>query len=104
MDWQPFEGGSTIGAVGSEDGTIVRDDEHPLGARITLELGCRIAPYTITCGIYGSMFHTVFLDEAAGHPTYDAIRERLTAILHIDCQDKYEEYINAIEQIVSDFP
>ena len=31
-----------------------------LGARITLERDCRVAPFAITCGIYGWMMHTRF--------------------------------------------
>jgi hypothetical protein len=34
--WQPFGSGGTIGQEGSEVGTIIRDDEHLDGARITL--------------------------------------------------------------------
>jgi hypothetical protein len=57
-DWLPFENGSTIGATGSEEGTILRDEEHPEGSRITLE---RTAiHWAITCGVYGWMFHTCF--------------------------------------------
>ena len=69
-DWKPFgsepKASSEYAADvlrGSEGGVIVRDEEHALGARITLETGCGIAPYAITCGIYGWMMHTCFLDE-----------------------------------------
>jgi len=47
-DCIPYENGSTVGAIGSEDGTILRDELHPDGARITLEqMPTRSA---ITCG------------------------------------------------------
>jgi len=66
-EWHPFENGSTIGQPGSEQGVTVRDEEHSLGARITLERAAGSAPFAITCGIYGWMLHTRFFgseDEA----------------------------------------
>jgi hypothetical protein len=59
-DWKPFNEGRTIGTIGSERGTILLDDEHSGGARITIEEGGHIAPFSITCGIYGWMVHTRF--------------------------------------------
>lgn len=35
--WYSFDNGSTIGTDGSENGVIIKDEEHELGARITLE-------------------------------------------------------------------
>jgi hypothetical protein len=58
FSWHSFENGGTLGQAGSEEGTILRDEEHPLGARISLERDCRVAPFAITCGIYGWMLHT----------------------------------------------
>jgi hypothetical protein len=63
--WRPFDSGSSVGAVGSEGGCIVRDDEHPGGARITIERGGQIAPFSITCGVYGWMVHTRFFTTEA---------------------------------------
>ena len=60
MGWQPTENGGTLGTAGSEGGVILRDEEHDLGARITLERHCSIAPFAVTCGIYGWFFHTRF--------------------------------------------
>ena len=59
-DWLPFEGGNTIRTKGSEEGIIIIDIEHTEGARITVEKDSRIAPFAITMGIYGLMFHTHF--------------------------------------------
>ena len=58
--WYPFESGATLGQKGSEGGAILRDEEHPQEARITFERDTRIAPFAITCGIYGCMMHTRF--------------------------------------------
>jgi hypothetical protein len=66
-EWYAIDSGRTIGTVGSEDGVILLDDEHAAGARITIERGGTIAPFSITCGVYGAMFHTRFFgseDEA----------------------------------------
>ena len=59
-EWHPFEEGGTIGRPGSDQGVTVRDEEHSLGARITLERDCGVAAFAITCGIYGWMMHTRF--------------------------------------------
>ena len=58
--WYLFSGGSTIGKPGSENGTIITDEEYKNSCRITLEKTIRPAPYSITCGVYGLMCHTAF--------------------------------------------
>jgi hypothetical protein len=72
-DWQPIRHGETIGLAGSENGTIIVDEEHPFGARITLERETRWAPFAITCGVYGWMVHTRFF-KTPGEAD-DAMRE-----------------------------
>lgn len=37
--------------------SLVRDEEHSAGARITLERDGSIAPFAITCGIYGGFLY-----------------------------------------------
>ncbi len=61
-NWGPFDQKKTIGIQGTENGIIIRDEENSFGARITLEKNGSIAPYSITIGIYGLMFHTDFYD------------------------------------------
>ncbi|MFI1742829.1 hypothetical protein [Thalassobellus sediminis] len=58
--WNPIDKGNSIGTIGSEDGKILEDEENSFGARITLEEDGSIAPYSITVGIYGLIFHTDF--------------------------------------------
>ena len=60
MDWLVYNQGHSIGTVGSESGEIINDIEHMSGARITVEKDGSIAPYSVTLGIYGLMFHTHF--------------------------------------------
>ena len=61
---------------------MVRDEEHSLGARISLEHECRVAPFAITCGIYGWMLHTrYFWSEDKAETQYEAMRDALAALL-----------------------
>jgi hypothetical protein len=70
------------GARGSEDGAVLRDDEHDDGARITLERDGRHAPFAITCGIYGWMMHTRFFGaETEAESAYQDMKADLTAII-----------------------
>lgn len=110
MDWQPFENGATIGQRGSEDGVVVRDDEHKLGARITLEQECRHAPFAITCGIYGWMFHTRYVSSRA-EPEYESMLAGLADVLCLipfaddpDADAKCQRVSHAIQQFVARFP
>jgi hypothetical protein len=80
--WHPFETGGTLGHPGSEQGTIVRDEEHALGARITLERDTQSAPFAITCGIYGWMLHTrFFATEDETNAQYEQMKGALSALL-----------------------
>lgn len=66
--WRSFENGETLGTRGTEDGLIILNEEHPLGARITLESEIRFGaanpspvPFAITSGIFGLFFHTRYI-------------------------------------------
>jgi len=84
MTWAPFEGGSTIGQGGSEEGVILLDQENDLGARVTLERDGMTAPFTITCGIYGWMMHTYFLgNEAEAREDFEEIKAHLVRIIDL---------------------
>lgn len=79
--WYSFDEGRSIGQLGSENGRIVLDDEHPLGARITLESGGH-HPYSITCAVSGFMVHTRFFeDQLSARTAFDAMKPELVAIL-----------------------
>jgi hypothetical protein len=80
--WYPFDGGRSVGTAGSEAGTVMLDDEHELGARLTLERDGAAAPFAITCGIYGWMMHTrFFATEADARLAYDAMKQALGEIM-----------------------
>lgn len=109
--WRPFEDGATVGRRGSEDGFILRDDEHDAGARITLERGCSHGvPFAVTCGIYGWFFHTRLLGSEA-EADFPAMRDELAAILEIipraddpEADARMARVSEAIREFVSQFP
>lgn len=84
MKWIEFDNGASIGERGSENGIILQDDEHSLGARITLEQDGSIAPFSITCGIYGWMFHTRFFrSQQTAQAEYEQMKAGLSDILRL---------------------
>lgn len=100
----------TPGETGSEGGEILRDEETA-GARITLEQGGIVAPFSITCGIYGWMMHTRFCsDRRAADRDYEAMRAELGTIVeqipHRDTPEngQTERVSAAISAFVKRFP
>jgi hypothetical protein len=112
MTWLQFDGGSSIGQNGSEEGVILLDDEHQIGARITLERDGVTAPFAITCGIYGWMVHTHFLgDEAEARETFERMKVDLTHIMDLipaeqdpDLIAKVKTVSEAIASFVRSYP
>lgn len=74
LAWTDFESEKP---TGTEGGLIIRDEAITGYARITLEEGCRMAPYGITCG--GSGFvHTTWTDELCEAETkYEGMKRDL---------------------------
>jgi len=91
--WTQFESGSSIGKIGSESGAIILDDEHPMGARITIERDGHTAPFSITCGVYGWMVHTRFFSaESEARHACEEMKLALAELLHrLDRSDLDEE-------------
>jgi hypothetical protein len=56
--WRIYDYGRSIGSVGAEGGEVLRDEEHELGARITLKRGNNYI--SVSCSIYGWIDHTRF--------------------------------------------
>ena len=112
MTWTPFDSGSSIGTEGSESGTIVADFEHSLGARITIERDGDIAPFAITCGIYGWFVHTRFFSTRAEADTEcAAMQNAMGAIIQTipltsdpECNSKSAAVSQAISDFVDTFP
>ena len=93
-----MDDGATIGQAGSENGVILLDEEHPYGARITLEEGGSFGPFSITCGVYGVMVHTRFFGgEAEGRQAYEAMKPGLASIVEgeaVDAPDAASAFVN----------
>ncbi len=112
MSWTPYDDSAEVGTSGTEGGIIVRDDEHALGARITLEQNCGFAPWAITCGIYGYFFHTrYFSSQAESSADYDQMRDELAVILELiplndapNLDAKMETVHEAIVRFVNRYP
>ncbi|GLS21289.1 hypothetical protein GCM10007874_43060 [Labrys miyagiensis] len=104
MTWTAFGNGSSIGLIGSEGGTILRDEEHSVGARITLEQ-CKYSPFAITCGLYGNMVHTIFVGtENEGQTKFDGVRSELDYLISIwPNQDAPQEAIDRFHEAINGF-
>lgn len=117
--WCPFQDGSTIGSEGSEGGLTIRDEEHPDGARITLErtekrrlFRSPIAGYAITCGLYGWMVHTRFFDsENSARAAYDDMKDSLERLIDMlplesdaEVEQKLSDVVDAISAFIKEFP
>ena len=79
------------------------DEECEAGARISLER-CRhgVAPFAITCGVYGLLMHTCFFEkEELAQSTYGMMKGRLEAIASLIGE---EDYIPAARAFIDAFP
>ena len=100
-DWYSVDDGATLGQSGSEGGVILRDEEHPLGARVTLEQGGTIAPFSITCSVYGLLMHTrFFASQAEGEQEYDSMKPALAGVAEAEGRDSNA----AASSFVAQFP
>ena len=99
--WNITESGKTIGNVGSENGEIVRDEEHEKGARLTLEKNGDVAPYAITSGVYGCFFHTTFLStEKEGNKEFNTMKDEIDEFFNKDTsrEEEYEWIAKFVER------
>jgi hypothetical protein len=106
--WYPFDNGATIGREGSERGTILRDEEHPSEARITLERDTHAAPFAITCGIYGCMMHTRFFSlECEATSQYGEMKSALSSLLateHEGGPEGCRSFLDGVAPFVEAYP
>lgn len=85
-DWKPFEDGSSLGWMGSQGGTIARDEELAGQVRLTYEVDESRSFHAITCSVAGWLLHHRFFDNAeaataafeAMKPALEELRTRLT--------------------------
>lgn len=105
--WYAYDDGKTLGLRGTEGGTIMQDEEHGDGARITLERETLYrVPFAITCGIYGWMVHTrFFADEPTALNAYEEMKRSMVAILTMVMQEADSDQVaEAIEAFVEQYP
>jgi hypothetical protein len=107
MNWHTFDDGKSIGQRGSEDGVIIRDEEHGDGARITLERDSNHAPYAITCGIYGWMSHTrYFGSESKAQSEFQSMRDaidKIVAAIPLTTDPDADAKCKVVGQLISEF-
>jgi hypothetical protein len=79
-NWVTYDEGRSIGYISADGGTILWDEEHKLGARITLK---RSDSFTsIACQIYNRIDHTRFLGVSSDEEReYKAMRTALADIM-----------------------
>ena len=98
-EWSVFDDGITLDQVGPEGSVVLRDEEHPLGARFTMEQGGAVAPFTITCGVYGLLMHTRFFgSQANSEREYDAMKIGLVKVAEAEGQDSNAEASAFVER------
>lgn len=86
--WTAYKNGITIGLTGPENGIITKDQEFNSGCRITLEQCSRY--YAITCGIYGSMVHTVLCSSKESDDIFDSMKSELGKFMSIETTEDEE--------------
>jgi len=104
--WNPFDEGRTVGTQGSENGMILRDEEHRLGARMTLEHD-GYQPFSITCGIYGWMVHTRFFSsKESAVKAFEEMKDdlaRIMAIIPYTDDPEVEHKVRLVDEAISNF-
>lgn len=78
--WRPYQLGQSIGKKDAEGSTIVRDEEHPLGGRLTIKKGKGFI--SVSCMIAGRMDHTRFFEKMPeALYAYEQMKPELETIL-----------------------
>ena len=81
-NWVAYEMGRSIGKVSAEGGLIMRDEEHPGGARITFKRGS--GHISVSCNLYGWVEHTRFFGTTAdAQREYVAMKSALANVLGV---------------------
>ena len=101
--WYAYGRGQTINTSGSDGGIILLDEEM-IGARITLEKDSIIAPFSITCGIYGLMVHTAFAkNQKEALETYTAMKKEITEFMSKDTAFGGDDDYHWLEQFTAKY-
>lgn len=112
MSWLPYTAeiasamhlSTAAESAGGGDGRIVADEEHPLGARITLRANGHVAPWSIRCEIYGMLVHKMFCrDVTAPLSMYREMKAYIDELLGSGCHTDREEQNRIVDQFVRRF-
>jgi len=80
--WLPYNNGRSIGIRSVEGGRIVRDEEHLLGARMTIKQGYKYV--TVSCSIAGKIDHARFFYEiTAANREYINMQKELISVIMV---------------------
>lgn len=104
-NWIPYDQGSSIGKVSAEGGLIMRDEEHPGGARITFKRGGGYI--SVSCHLYGWMDHTRFFGTTNdAQREYVAMKAALISVLNVINTEGVKDIKiwEAISEFVRRFP
>ena len=103
--WFPYNNGRSIGIRSAEGGRIVRDEEHLLGARMTIKQGYKYV--TVSCRIAGKIDHTRFFNGiTAAKREYLIMQKELNKVIMVVSSSKMTDIKawEAISDFVSRFP
>lgn len=104
-NWKPYNNGRSIGMKSFEGGTIIRDEEHSLGARMTIKQGSNYI--TVSCSIAGKIDHTRFFKEMRGaEKEYQIMQKELDKVIDAISRAKSADIKvwEAISGFVTRFP
>ncbi|QSQ15512.1 hypothetical protein [Myxococcus landrumensis] len=62
--WVSFDAGSTLGWMGSQGGTIARDEDFAGQLRLTYEVDESRSFHAVSCSVTGWLLHHRFFDQA----------------------------------------
>ncbi len=104
-NWFAFDDGRSIGKISAEGGVILRDDEYPGGARITLKRGSGYI--SVSCNLYGWMDHTRFFGTVSdAQREYVEMKTALISVLEVIGTKNLKEIKvwEALSEFVKRFP
>lgn len=103
--WHKYDEGKSINKISTEGGVILRDDEHELGARITLKRGKDFL--AVSGHIYGWTDHTRFFATIPdAEREYEVMKRALEEIMIVieTVGSKDIKVWEAISEFVRRFP
>jgi hypothetical protein len=81
-DWYPFNHGRTIGMKSPEGGVILKDEEHPFGARIILKEAREYI--SVSCNISNRIDHSRFFSKMSdAQHEYDVMKRELVKVAKV---------------------